>query len=101
MKLIIVTTAEEFKSEVLKLFKNAQIENLSTSPIGGYKNKANLLSASNWFTGLDSGTKSCMFFSFTDDEHIDILFRLVEEFNSTLETNNPVKAVVVPIERFI
>jgi len=29
------------------------------------------------------------------------LFRLIEEFNSTLETNNPVKAVVVPIDRFI
>lgn len=101
MKLIIVTTAEEFKNNVLKLFKKAQIENLSSSNIDGYKNKANLLSASNWFSGLDSGTRSCMFFSFTDDEHIDILFRFIAEFNSTLETNNPVKAVVVPIERFI
>jgi len=101
MKLVIVTTAEEFQNKVLKLFKNAQIENVSTSDIDGYKNIVTLLSASNWFSGSGSGTESCLFFSFTDEEHIDILFRLIEEFNTTLETNNPVKAVVVPIDRLI
>ena len=42
-----------------------------------------------------------MFFSFTDDEHIDNLFDLIKAFNKNLETNNPMKAIVVPIEKFI
>ncbi len=57
--------------------------------------------ASNWFSAEKGGNESSLFFSFTDDEHIDLLFDLIKEINSNLETNNPIKAVVVPIERFI
>jgi hypothetical protein len=42
-----------------------------------------------------------MFFSFTKKEKIDGLFNIIEEFNKNLETNNPLKAIVVPVERFI
>ncbi|GAA4944322.1 hypothetical protein GCM10023314_16670 [Algibacter agarivorans] len=101
MKLVMVTAVEEFQKEVLKLFKRANIENFSSSDIDGYKNGASILMASNWFSGIKGGNESTLFFSFTDDEHIDNLFKLIEEFNTNLETNNPLKAVVVPIEKFI
>ena len=42
-----------------------------------------------------------MFLSLTDDEHITILLSFLKELNTKLETNNPIKAVVVPIERCI
>lgn len=42
-----------------------------------------------------------MLFSFTDDKHIDFLFKLIKDYNSRLEINSPVRAIVVPIERFI
>ena len=96
-----VTAVEEFQKEVLKLFKRANIENFSSSDIDGYKNSASILMASNWFSGIKGGNESTLFFSFTDDEHIDNLFKLIEEFNTNLETNNPLKVVVVPIEKFI
>ncbi len=32
---------------------------------------------------------------------IDSFFKLAEEFNKNLETNNPIKAVVVPIEKYL
>ena len=96
-----VTAVEEFQEEVLKLFKRANIENFSSSDIDGYKNGASILMASNWFSGIKGGNESTLFFSFTDDEHINNLFKLIEEFNTNLETNNPLKAVVVPIEKFI
>ena len=38
MKLVIVTAVEEFQKDVLKLFKNANIENFSSSDIDRYKN---------------------------------------------------------------
>ena len=101
MKLVIVTAVEEFQKDVLKLFKNANIENFSSSDLDGYKNGGSLLLASNWFSSGMGINESSMFFSFTEDENIDALFNLINEFNSNLETNNPIKAIVVPIERFI
>lgn len=101
MKLVIVTAVEEFEKDILRLFKKAQIENFSTSDIDGYKNGSSVLMASNWFSGEKVGNESSMFFSFTEDENIDALFSLIKEFNNNLETNNPIKAIVVPILKFI
>ena len=101
MKLVIVTSVEEFKKDVLNLFKKSNIENFSSSNIYGYKNASSVLMASSWFSGENSGNESCLFFSFTENEKIDDLFNLIEKFNSNLETNNPLKAIVVPIEKFI
>lgn len=101
MKLVIVTAVEEFHNEIIKLFKNANIENFSESSIDGYKNIASILVASNWFSGEKSSNKSNMFFSFTEEENIDNLFNLIEVFNSNIETSNPIKAIVLPIEKCI
>tara|TARA_R110002051_G_scaffold324743_1_gene423395 strand:- start:70 stop:375 length:306 start_codon:yes stop_codon:yes gene_type:complete len=101
MKLVLVTAVEEFEKDVLKIFKKANIENFSSSDIDGYKNTPSLLMASNWFSATKSGNESIMFFSFTNKEKIDGLFMIIEEFNNNLETNNPIRAVVVPIEKFI
>ena len=101
MKLVIVTAVQEFQKDVLSLFKKAHIENVSSSDIDGYKNNRSVVIASNWFSGGKSGNESSMFFSFTEDAHIDALFDLIKIFNTNLETNNPIKAIVVPIERFI
>lgn len=65
------------------------------------KNSWSLLMASNWFPAERGGNESSMFFSFTDEERIDALFEPVKEFNKNLETNNPIKAIVVPIEKFV
>jgi len=101
MKLVIVTAVEEFQTAILKLFKNANIENFSSSEIDGHKNAASILMASSWFSGQKVGNESSLLFSFTEDENIDTLFNLIKEFNKNLETKNPIKGVVVPIERYI
>lgn len=101
MKLVVVTAVEEFQSAILKLFKKANIENFSSSDIDGHKNGSSVLMASSWFAGQKSGDESSLFFSFAEEEKIDTLFDVIKEFNSNIETNNPIKAVVVPIERFI
>jgi hypothetical protein len=101
MKLLIITIIEEFEAEVLKLLKKADIENFSSSDIEGFKGKDTLAIATSWFPGEKSSTRSIMLFSFTTEENIDQLFPLIEEFNGGLEYPNPVRAVVVPIERSI
>lgn len=101
MKLVIVTAVEEFHKEIIELFKKANIENFSESNIDGHKNTTSVLVASSWFSGEKLSNESIMFFSFTEDKNIEDLFGLILEFNENLETNNPIKAVVVPVEKFI
>jgi len=101
MKLVIVTAVEAFQKDILKLFKKANIENFSSSDINGYKNGSSVLMTSSWFPGEKFGNESRLFFSFTEDKNIDLLFNVIKKFNTNLETNNPIKAIVVPIEKFI
>ena len=101
MKLLIVTVVKEFDKEILQLFKKASIESFSESHIDGFKNPSSIIRTRSWFPSEKGGVRSSLFFSFTEDENIDTLFNLIKEFNQHLETNNPIKAVVVPIEKFI
>lgn len=101
MKLLIVTVVEEFEKEILRLFKKANIESFSGSDIEGYKNTTAMVRTASWFPSNKNGVESSLFFSFTEEKKIDVLFGLIEEFNTNLDTNNPIKAVVVPIEKSI
>ncbi|WP_420321481.1 hypothetical protein [Flagellimonas sp.] len=101
MKLLIVTAVEEFHDQVMQLFKKAKIERFSGSEIDGYKNPESLLMTNSWFPSETGGAESSMFFSFTEDDKIDTLFGLIKVFNTNIETNNPIKAIVVPIEKYI
>ena len=101
MKLVVVTAVEAFQNDVLRLFKTANIQSFSSSEIDGHKNKSTILSATNWFSSGKNGAESSLFFSFTEEAYIDDLFQLIKAYNANLETNNPVKAIVVPVEKFI
>lgn len=101
MKLLIVTAVNQYQKEVLRLFRESKIENFSGSDIEGFKNGSSFMLNSSWFPSEKSGADSSMFFAFTQNEKIDVLFSLIEKFNRNMETNNPIHAVVVPIERRI
>lgn len=101
MKLLIVTVVDQFQKEILQLFKKANIESYSGSDIEGYKNASSFMMNSSWFPSEKGGAGSSMFFSFTEEEKIDAFFTLAIQFNKNMETNNPIHAVVVPIERSI
>ena len=101
MKLVIVTSVKEFHNDIAKLFKKGNIKNYSKLDIEGYKNGNLSELSSNWFASDKHGNESNMFFSFTEEDNIDALFELIKEFNQSIETNNPIRAIVVPIEKFI
>ena len=101
MKLLIVTSVAEFQKEILSIFKKAKIEAFSRTEIDGYKNTNSVIATVSWFPGEKGGNESLMFFSFTENEKIELLFKLVSDFNENLETNNPIRAAVVNIENYI
>lgn len=101
MKLVIVTAVEAFQADVLKLFKESNIDSFSSSEIDGYKKIPNLLATSSWFPSMTGGNESHMFFSFTEEEQIERLFHLIAKFNAKLNTDNPIRGIVLPIEKYI
>lgn len=101
MKLLIVTVIDQYEKKVLELFKKAKIESFSGSHIEGYRDVPSFMLNASWFPSEKSGANSTMFFSFTQDDKIDQFFKLVTEFNDNLKSNNPIHAVVAPIERSI
>lgn len=101
MKLLIVTLVSEHEKGVLELLNKSQIERFSGSGIEGFKDAASFMMSSSWFPSQKGGAASKMFFAFTKEEKIDAFFALAKEFNKNVETNNPIHAAVVPIERFM
>lgn len=101
MKMIIVTTVEEYKSQVFKLFKQAGVDNFSESDIDGYKSAAPLMYTSSWFPSEKGGAASNMIFSFTEEKKVTELFKLIKQFNEESETTNPIRAIELPIERTV
>ncbi|WP_291869128.1 hypothetical protein [Maribacter sp.] len=101
MKLVIVTVVKEFEKEIPELFKQANIDSFSEGAIDGYKNTNALFRASNWFPSEKGGVQSSLLFSFTEEDKIEVLFGLIKTFNANLETTNPIRAVVVPVEKYI
>lgn len=96
--MIVVTSVGQYKEELLQLFNRAGVERFSGSDISGYRENGGLLTGS-WFPLEKGGSPSIMFFSFAKEENLGELFRLLEEFNREKGRHNPVRAVVVPLER--
>lgn len=101
MKLLIITVVEGLQQEVTQLLKEANITNFSASDIDGFRNAIPVISSENWFASSTNTTQSHLYFSFTETDKIEKFFSLIEVFNDHLETNNPIRAVVVPIEKYI
>lgn len=101
MKLLIVTTVAEYQKDVLKIFKEAGVEAFSTSEIDGYKNLTEAETRQSWFPSVKAGYDSLLFFSFTSEEKLELFLTMAKKYNEQLESNNPIRAVSLNIEKFI
>jgi len=101
MKLLIITSVLEFEKEVCKLFKKAEINVYSTSDIQGHKFFSSKNIQDNWFSAQRDSYDSKLYFSFTSEEKVDAIFKSVEELNLEKSNSNPIKAIVLDIEKFI
>jgi hypothetical protein len=101
MKLIIITVLDDLKKDVIKMFKTAEIENFSESDIEGFKTSISSQMTTGWFSGNSYSADSEMFFSFEEDEKVKRLFEMIKTYNSNITHNNPVRAVIVPVEDYV
>ena len=101
MKLLIVTAVKAFEKEALKLFKTAKISAFSSGDINGFKTDDHENLIDNWFSSSTDKVQSVLFFTFEEQHKIEILLDQLNEFNKGIESDNPMKAIVLPIERFV
>ena len=101
MKLLIVTAVKSFEKETLKLFKKAKINAFSSGDINGFKTEDHENLIDNWFSNSTDKIQSVLFFTFEEQHKIEVLLEQLQTYNQEIESDNPIKAIVLPIERFV
>lgn len=100
MKLLIVTAVKSYEKEAVKLFKQAGILAFSNTDINGFRALDQEDLIDNWFSSATQNIKSILFFTFSEAEKIDILLKDLEKLNDGIESENPLRAIVLNIEKF-
>ncbi|UMB61502.1 hypothetical protein MHL31_04670 [Lutibacter sp. A80] len=101
MKLLLITSVSQFEKDVCKFFKKAEILVYSTSDIQGQKFYPLKTIQDNWFSAQRDTHDSKLYFSFTTEDKVDTIFKEVEKFNAEKSKSNPIKAIVLDIEKYI
>ncbi|MEN8187439.1 MAG: hypothetical protein ABFR05_09945 [Bacteroidota bacterium] len=101
MKLLIITAVKDYEKETLKLFKKARINAWSNLDINGFKTADTENLIGNWFSSAAGNVNSVMFFTFTDAQKIDALLEEVKSFNDDGDGYNPIRAIVLDIEKSV
>jgi len=101
MKLLMITTVKEYEKDICKLFKTSKIEAYSTYDIQGHKLNAPTNIQDNWFSAHRDTFDSTMYFTFTSEELINKLLQEVKTYNKEKAATNPVKAIVMDIEKHV
>lgn len=99
MKLFIVTCLKEYREDVNKIFKQANIHVFSTTDVIGFKDDQAHNVLEDWFASGDEKFDSMMLFSFTADENAEDAMDLINKFNEEYKTGFPVRAFIVPVEK--
>ena len=101
MKLLIITADKAYEKEALDLFKKSEIRAFSSANIHGFKTNGEEHLIDNWFSSSEEKISSVLFFTFENKTKIETLLSHLKDFNEKLESENPMKAVVLPIEQFV
>lgn len=99
MKFFIVTCLKEHQEAVYKIFKNANIHVFSATDVIGFKDNQTFDLLDDWFASGDERFDSMMLFSFTAGENAEHGMELIKKYNEESETDFPVRAFIVPVEK--
>ena len=100
MKLLVLTAVKSYEKDAIRLFKKARISTFSNAEINGFRSDDHENLIDNWFSSSSEKVKSILFFTFTEEQRIDSLLDELEVFNASIESNNPIRAIVLNIEKF-
>jgi nitrogen regulatory protein PII len=99
MKLLLITAVTEFENEVKQILKKAQVKTFSYREVTGYRNTTEDAIESNWFGTEINENESILFYAFVEKENVDLIYNLIKEFNSQLETLSHIHSAIINIEK--
>jgi len=99
MKLLVITAIKEFENEIKLQLKKANVKTFSFREVTGYRDSTEDAVESNWFSSEMNQTESVVFFAFVKAENVDMLFKLVNEFNEHQKTLSHIHVAVLNIEK--
>jgi len=98
MKLVLLTSIQEFETDIKKMLKNAQVHSYSYKEVKGYKNNTEEL-ASNWFGTEMPENDSVIFYAFVPKTNSSAVFEAVAKFNEQQESLSHIHIAVINIEQ--
>ncbi|MCC8427208.1 hypothetical protein [Mucilaginibacter sp. UR6-11] len=101
MKLLVVTCLKEYLKDVSKLFKQSNIDVFSTSEITGHRDSAPSSLLEDWFASGGEDVNAMMIFTVISEQNAEQGIKLIENYNKTIEGNFPIRAFIMPVEKFI
>lgn len=101
MKLLVITSIKAFKKDIKSILKKAEVKTYSYKDVTGYRDASELSIKDNWFSNDMNEGEAVLFYAFVKKDNVDLVFKLVKEFNQKQETLSTIHLVVLNIERSI
>lgn len=98
MKLLIVTSIQEYRQKVVDMLRKAEISVFSVSETTGFKNDDGETLMNEWFGSGEGSFESVFFFSFTTAAKATAAVNMTKQYNQQQAEFFPVRAFVLPVE---
>ncbi|MFH6768853.1 hypothetical protein V8G56_08905 [Gaetbulibacter aquiaggeris] len=99
MKLVIITAIKQFEKDIKLQLKKAEVRTFSFKEVTGYRDSTEDAIESNWFSSEMNQTESIVFYAFVKKENVDMLFKLINDFNDKQKTMSHIHLAVINIEK--
>lgn len=99
MKLLVITAIKAFENDIKQMLKQSEVSNFSYQDVNGYQDQSQEDLNSNWFASEMNETASVLFYAFVKKGYVELLFNLVEAFNSSQQSNSKVHVAILQIEK--
>lgn len=101
MKLFIVACLKDNEVDVQQIFKKANINVFSSTDVKGFKQNDSVNILENWFASEEETFDSMFVLSFTTSENTENGLELIKAYNNKNDSQFPIRAFVVPVEKSI
>lgn len=101
MKLFIVACLKDNEVDVQNIFKKANINVFSSTDVKGFKQNDSINLLENWFASEEETFNSLLVLSFTSSENTEMGLELIKAYNIKNDSQFPIRAFVVPVEKTI
>ena len=99
MKLVIITAIRQFEKDIKLQLKKAEVRTFSFKEVTGYRDSTEDAIETNWFSSEMNQTESIVFYAFVKKENVDMLFKLINDFNDKQTSMSHIHVAVINIEK--